>query len=97
MMKQLASLPKDLLETYDRIILCIEAERIEDAKRFLQWIAFSARPMSLEEIAEAVVVGFVSEDGPVYDPERRYKNSRNVLDVCSSLVSESDGMMEIMT
>jgi hypothetical protein len=34
--KQLASLPKDLLETYDRIMLCIDEECIDDAKRFLK-------------------------------------------------------------
>jgi hypothetical protein len=95
MTEQLASLPKDLLDTYDRIILCIE--RVDDAKRFLQWIAFSARPLSLKEIAEVVVVDFASEDSPVYDPERRYNSPRRVLDVCSSLVSESDGMLQIMT
>jgi hypothetical protein len=84
MTKQLASLPKDLLETYDRIILCIDEECVDDAKRFLQWIAFSARPLSLEEIAEVVAVDFASEGGPVYDPERRYGNPRNILNVCSS-------------
>ena len=64
-----------------------------DTKKFLQWLSFSAHPMSLEEISEAVVINFESEDGPKYAPERRYFNKRDVLKNCSGFITESEGMI----
>jgi len=50
-LKQLPKLPKGLYETYDRILLKINnlGDCMTHTKTFLQWLAFSARPMSLEE------------------------------------------------
>ena len=66
-MKQLQTLPKGLYETYDQILLKIDnlGDRM-DTKTFLQWLSFSACPMSLEEMSEVVVVNFESENGPEY-------------------------------
>ena len=91
-MKQLQTLPKGLYETYDQILLKInnESDRM-DTKTFLQWLSFSAYPMSLEEISEVVVVDFESEDGPKYTPQRRYFNKRDVLKNCSGFIIESEG------
>ena len=93
-MKQLQTLPKGLYETYDQILLKINnlGDRM-DTKTFLQWLSFSACPMSLEEISEVVVVDFESEDGPEYTPQRRYFNKRDVLKNCSSFITESKGMI----
>ena len=93
-MKQLEILPKGLYETYDQILLKINnlGDHM-DTKRFLQWLSFSARPMSLEEISEAVVVDFESEDGPEYTPERRYFSKRDVLKDFSGFITESEGMI----
>ena len=68
-----------------------------DTKTFLQWLSFSAHPMSLEEISETVVVDFESEDGPEYRPERQYFNKRDVLKKCSSFITESEGMISNFT
>ena len=68
-----------------------------DTKTFLQWLSFSAHPMSLEEISEAVVVDFKSEDGPKYTPQRRYFNKRHVLKKCSGFITESKGMISKFT
>ena len=93
-MSQLQNLPKGLYETYDQILLKVDdlGDRM-DTKRFLQWLSFSARPMSLEEISEVVVVNFESEDGPEYTPERRYFNKRDVLKDFSGFITESKGMI----
>ena len=93
-MKQLQILPKGLYETYDQILLKINnlADHM-DTKRFLQWLSFSARPMTLEEISEVVVVNFESQDGPEYTPERRYFNKRDVLKNFSGFITESEGMI----
>ena len=89
--KQLGNLPRDLDETYDRIISKIDERDHDDVKRFLQWLAFSARSLKLAELAEVVVVDFNSENGPQVKPRRRYKDHRDVLEKCSSLVIESEG------
>ena len=91
-MKQLQNLPKGLYETYDRILLKINnLGDCMDTKTILQWLSFSAHPLSLEEISEAVVVNFESEDGPEYTPERCYFNKRDVLKNCSGFITESEG------
>ena len=89
---QLATLPKDLNEVYERILLKIDERDVTDTKTFLRWFAFSTRPMTLKEVAETVVVDLNSESGSVCDYERRYISDQNVLERCSGLIAESKGM-----
>src|ERR1700677_4230327 len=58
--KKLKSLPKTLDETYDRILQNIDDEYHNDAFNVLQWLAFSARPVTLAEVAEALAVNFTN-------------------------------------
>jgi len=89
---QLENLPKGLYETYDQILSKINANDSTDTKTFLRWLSFSAYPLSLEELSEAVVVeGFESEDGPQFDSKLRYFNKRKVLENYSGLITESEG------
>ncbi|KAF8960072.1 hypothetical protein BDZ97DRAFT_2040728 [Flammula alnicola] len=90
---QLARLPRGLDETYKRILATIDRDYIHDTRVFLQWLAFSKRPMKVTEIAEAATVDLESEDGPVYKAARRYQDPRGVFLRCSSLVTESQGMV----
>jgi ankyrin repeat protein len=85
--KALKSLPKTLYETYDRILLAIQEEHRRDALRMLQWLAFVVRPISLEEAVEVLATDPDAEDGPLFDPGRRPWDPRNVVTVCSSLVT----------
>ncbi|KAH0561934.1 hypothetical protein GP486_003361 [Trichoglossum hirsutum] len=80
----LGSLPRDLDETYERILLRIPEYDQTLAKRALMWLAFSLRPMRLCELAEAVVV----EVGNFkLDPEERLRDQEDVLAICGSLVT----------
>jgi hypothetical protein len=92
--KQLRSLPKDLDGTYDQILLNIKEAYHEDAKTFLEWCAFSARPLTLEEMATVAATECNSEEGPIYNPKRQYKNKETVLAACSSLVTHSKGTVK---
>jgi hypothetical protein len=92
--KQLKSLPKNLDETYDRILMNIKRIYHKDTKTFLEWCAFSARPLTLEEMATVVATEFNSEEGPIYNPKHQYKNKDTVLTACSSLVSYSEGAVK---
>ncbi|KAF8489409.1 hypothetical protein JB92DRAFT_2820030 [Gautieria morchelliformis] len=85
--KALKSLPRTLNETYDRILSAIHEERRRDALRMLQWLAFAVRPISLEEAVEVLATDPDAEDGPLFDPGRRPWDSRNIVTICSSLVT----------
>jgi ankyrin repeat protein len=89
--KQLAELPNGLDDIYSRTLKKIDEKHRADTRTFLQWLAFSKRPMTVSEIAETITVDFTSEDGPVFISAKRYFNPQDVLVRCSSLVSESEG------
>ncbi|KAL8683966.1 MAG: hypothetical protein Q9224_006645 [Gallowayella concinna] len=83
----LDSLPKTLDATYERILCKIDKRDWAYARKILQWLASSLRPLALEEIAEVTAIDI---DGvPMYDPERRLQDVQDVLDICSSLVTET--------
>lgn len=86
--KALKTLPKDLDATYDRILNSIEKDYREEAFSVLQWLAFSAHPMRLEEIAEAT--SMAGENHPVFKPENRLSEPTDVLTICTGLVTRTD-------
>ena len=87
----LVRLPKDLNRYYDQIIHRIDGRDHKDARKFFEWLAFSIRPLSLVELAEVVTVDLESQDGAWFDLELRYFNSTDVLGVCSSFISITEG------
>ena len=91
--EQLQHLPNDLNESYDRIISRIDQRRQDDARKFFQWLAFSIRPLQLAELAEVAAVDFHSRDLPWFDRRRRYYDAKDVLRVCSGLVSITEGIV----
>ena len=90
--KALKSLPKTLDDTYTRILLSINEEYTQDALNVLQWLAFSARPVRIEEVAEVVAVDL--ECALQFDSERRLLELRDLLVICSSLVTISSATLE---
>ena len=95
-MEQLTRLPKDLNETYDRILGRIQEQDREDAVKLFQWLAFSIRPLKLSELAEAIQVDFKSQYLPWFNSNRRYDDAEDILRVCSGFVSmNDDGMRKI--
>ncbi|KAL9133097.1 MAG: hypothetical protein Q9175_005728 [Cornicularia normoerica] len=83
--KALAALPSTLNDTYARILCNIDPDYQQNALHLLQWLTFSVRPLHLEEIAEVVAVDI--NDTPQFDPERRLPDPRDVLEICSSLIT----------
>src|SRR5580704_6492980 len=83
--KALKALPKTLDETYERILVNIDELYREDVQKVLRFLAFSARPVTLEEVVDVLAVTF--EDSPRFDPEQRYPEPQDILMRCSSLVS----------
>lgn len=88
----MASLPKTLDETYDHILCSIDEERCEIVLKILQWLAYSARPLQIEEVADVIAVNVKSK--PRFDPESRFREPRDILTICSSLVTSSTDSAE---
>lgn len=69
----LKQLPPDLDQTYDNILLSVHPADHEYLRRALQFVVFSARPMTMVEVAEAVIVepgmSEVDEDARLQRPE----------------------------
>jgi hypothetical protein len=86
--RALADLPKDLDETYARIIVGISEENKADAIKLLQWLCYSLKPISLEMAADILATGYSNRLGRYhFDPDERPPEIDDVLLICSSLVS----------
>ncbi len=83
--KALKSLPKTLDDTYVRILCTIKAEYYSYAFKILQWLVFSVRPLSIQEAAEILAIDEEAERG--FNPEYRLEDPRDILTICSSLVT----------
>jgi ankyrin repeat protein len=83
--KSLATLPQTLDQTYDRILTAISEQDHKFAMHILQWLTFSARPMSVEEIAEVVAIDVARE--PAFDRDEVLEDPLEALNICSSLVT----------
>ena len=83
--ESLATLPETLDNTYDRILCAISRKDCKYAMRILRWLTFSARPLSLEEIAEVVAIDVARN--PAFNCNEILVDPLEALDICSSLVT----------
>jgi ankyrin repeat protein len=89
----LKELPKTLDETYERTLRNIDEEKWEYAYRIFQFLAVSARPLRVEELAEvfAIQVDMETTGDLNYNARWRPANAEAaVLSACSSLVTIVD-------
>ena len=91
--KQLADLPQGLDKTYDRILTGIKENDHSYVKTFLQWLSFSVRPLTLEELATTAAIDLSSENGPEYKSDNELQDMKDVLKICSSFIIKSEGMV----
>ena len=87
MRKKLKSLPKDLEETYARILTEIHEDYREDALTALKWLTFSGRPLMLDELVEALLLSPSRQ--PAYNPENRLSDPYDIMQILPGLVSIS--------
>ena len=83
--KSLATLPKTLDQTYERILTAISEEDRTYTIRILQWLTFSARPLYPKEVAEIAAIDIARE--PAFDPDEVLMDPLEALEICSSLVT----------
>ena len=79
----LNSLPESLDETYGRMLCSIDKSLIEDSRRILTLLCFSARPLTVSELIDAIAVDISSAR---LNPKRRLRNADGIRDICVGLV-----------
>ncbi|KAH7016244.1 ankyrin repeat-containing domain protein [Microdochium trichocladiopsis] len=82
--RELNNLPPTLDATYARILQNIRPEHMDCAKRLLQFLAYSERPLRIEEAVDALAVD--PDCQPRFDPRNRMPDAEEVARYCSSLV-----------
>ncbi|KAF4478165.1 hypothetical protein CGGC5_v013378 [Colletotrichum fructicola Nara gc5] len=81
-MRVLESLPRDLYGTYDRILSRLDSMYTQEASRALKWLCFAARPMFVEEVAEACIIEARSQQPVEAD---RQMNPADIVEILSGL------------
>jgi ankyrin repeat domain-containing protein 50 len=82
----LDALPKDLDETYDRILNQIENEKDQTRVRCVfQLLIVSFELLTIDDIAAAITVDVKGEASAV-NVKRKMRDPKDILEICSSLV-----------
>ena len=84
----LRDLPAGLDETYNRILLRIGLQDREQAYRTLKWLAFSRRPLTIDELAEASIIDIAAT--PPFSEDRRCFASNDLLRLFPGLLILGD-------
>jgi ankyrin repeat protein len=85
--KELSNLPKTLDATYTRILKNIPSMYQREMRTVLMLLAFSERPMTIQEVSEATAVNLEEQKFSIED---RFPDAYDLLEFCSSLVSLSE-------
>ncbi|KAF5268142.1 hypothetical protein FOXYS1_962, partial [Fusarium oxysporum] len=81
----LMSLPRDLNETYCRMLENVPSEYRRDAIRLLQFLVHTKRPLTLPEAVE-VIATEINQESRGFDIKRRLFQATDILRYCPSLV-----------
>ncbi|KAJ7279593.1 hypothetical protein C8J57DRAFT_1502241 [Mycena rebaudengoi] len=71
----LANLPNELYGIYDRFMESIDKDNCVYVERILRWLLFSADPLTLPELEDALAFDFSDPQLHVYDPAKRGNNA----------------------
>ena len=96
--RALNTLPKTLDDTYERILSNLDEEYKEDALKIFQWLCFSRRPMRIDEMVEVLAIDTTdTTDNFCFHPEQRLPDPRDILTICSTLVSVTTAAKDAST
>lgn len=76
----LSCLPRSLDGMYTEALCQINKDYSGLVSMVLQWLTYSTRPLSIEELAEIATVDLASTTR--YDPDRRFLDPRDILGLC---------------
>ncbi|KAJ7819608.1 ankyrin repeat-containing domain protein [Mycena olivaceomarginata] len=92
----LNNLPTTLDATYERILSRIHATNKPHARRLFNWLAFSFRPLHVEELAQVLAIDFTDDASATYEEDYVEPDPREAISrVCLSLVHITpDGIVQ---
>lgn len=79
-------------EAYERLLAAIDPRYTEIVRLTLQFLCYSARLVTLREVAEAVVVG---RNQTSLNLNLRFKSPEELLHICGGLVTEANGVIDL--
>jgi hypothetical protein len=85
--KVLKSLPKTLDSAYERILMSIDTEHIQIAHIALRWISRAHKPVTIEELAEAVIIDLTA--CPSVNARNRILDPSWLMEILTGLVTVS--------
>ncbi|KAJ7503922.1 hypothetical protein B0H11DRAFT_2222008 [Mycena galericulata] len=88
--RALSTMPATMNEIYDRILEKVQSDQpmLAMVKRTLTWLIFSMRPMTLEEVIDALAVDF--HESPLrFNREKLLMAPSDLLDACAGVVSRN--------
>ncbi|GES56885.1 hypothetical protein ATETN484_0001009000 [Aspergillus terreus] len=80
----LRTLPRDLDETYKRILCSIDSDYVEDVRRVLTVLCYARRPVTVEELIDAHAVDL--GEPPRLDRDGRSYEQDDLVDICLGLI-----------
>ncbi|EAU37833.1 conserved hypothetical protein [Aspergillus terreus NIH2624] len=80
----LCTLPRDLDETYERILCSIDSDYVEDVRRVLTVLCYSCRPVTVKELIDAHAVDLGEQ--PHLDRDGRSYEQDDLVDICLGLI-----------
>jgi hypothetical protein len=86
----LRDLPQGLDATYDRMLLEIDPKYQKEVASTLKWLAFSLRPLRLEELAEIFILDHES-DPPFHDDDRLLQSEDVLMYLPGMVTKDKDG------
>ncbi|KAJ5671287.1 NACHT nucleoside triphosphatase, partial [Penicillium longicatenatum] len=97
--KCLRTLPRDLDETYERILCSIDDDYVEDVQRVLAVLCISTRPLTVNELIDAHAVDL--SDPPRLRRDGRSYDQDDLIDICLGLIeivaTEDDNGQKALT
>lgn len=81
--KCLRSLPRDLDETYERLLYSVDDSCIDDVRRIFTLVCFSGQPLTMEEVRHAHAVHL---DNFCLDLDERLLYQDGLLEMCGELI-----------
>ncbi|KAJ7826554.1 ankyrin repeat-containing domain protein [Mycena olivaceomarginata] len=94
----LNNLPTTLDATYERILSRIHATNKPHARRLFNWLAFSFRPLHVEELAQVLAINFINDASTTFEKDYIEADPREAISrVCLSLVHIApDGTVQLV-
>ena len=80
----LQSLPRSLDETYERMLLSIDEESQEEARRLLMLLCFSLRPLKVSEVLHGIAVDLGEQ--ACLDRDRLLEGVDDLREICPGLI-----------